>query len=69
MPAIRSELAMKAALLRNSTAIVTAFEYIQKAIEEAGYKDKVSLGIDAAASSFFDENEKSYTLKAGKHES
>ena len=40
-----------------------AFEYIQKAIEEAGYKNKVSLGIDAAASSFFDENEKRYTLK------
>lgn len=40
-----------------------AFEYIQKAIDEAGYKNKVSLGIDAAASSFFDENEKRYTLK------
>ena len=40
-----------------------AFEYIASAIEEAGYQDKVSLGIDAAASSFFDENEQSYTLK------
>jgi enolase len=40
-----------------------AFEYIQKAIEEAGYKNKVALGIDAAASSFFNENEKNYTLK------
>lgn len=40
-----------------------AFEYITSAIEEAGYQDKISLGIDAAASSFFDENEKSYTLK------
>lgn len=39
------------------------FEYIASAIEEAGYRDKVSLGIDAAASSFFDENEQSYTLK------
>lgn len=40
-----------------------AFEYILKAINEAGFKNKVSLGIDSAASSFFDENEKSYTLK------
>ena len=40
-----------------------AFEYIQKAIEEAGCKNKVFIGIDAAASSFFDESEKSYTLK------
>jgi len=40
-----------------------AFEYIASAIEEAGYQGKVSLGIDAAASSFFDENEGSYTLK------
>lgn len=40
-----------------------AFEYIIRAIEEAGYRGKVSLGIDAAASSFFDENEGSYTLK------
>jgi len=40
-----------------------AFEYISTAIEDAKYQDKVSLGIDAAASSFFDENEESYTLK------
>ncbi|MFH0930265.1 MAG: phosphopyruvate hydratase [Candidatus Moraniibacteriota bacterium] len=40
-----------------------AFEYIARAIEEAGYRGKISLGIDAAASSFFDENEQSYTLK------
>lgn len=40
-----------------------AFEYILKAINEAGFKNKVSIGIDSAASSFFDENEKSYTLK------
>lgn len=40
-----------------------AFEFINKAIDEAGYKKKVSLGIDAAASSFFDEKEGSYTLK------
>ncbi len=40
-----------------------AFEFITRAIEEAGYKGKVSLGIDAAASSFFDANENSYTLK------
>ena len=40
-----------------------AFEFIVRAIEEAGYKGKVTLGIDAAASSFFDKNEKKYTLK------
>jgi enolase len=40
-----------------------AFEYITRAIEETGCSGKVSLGIDAAASSFFDENEESYTLK------
>jgi len=40
-----------------------AFEFIGRAVQEAGYAEKVSLGIDAAASSFFDENEKSYTLK------
>ncbi|MCX6762615.1 MAG: phosphopyruvate hydratase [Candidatus Moranbacteria bacterium] len=40
-----------------------AFEYISRAIEETGCSGKVSLGIDAAASSFFDENEESYTLK------
>lgn len=40
-----------------------AFEFITKAIEESAYKGKVALGIDAAASNFFDKNEKSYTLK------
>jgi enolase len=40
-----------------------AFDFINNAIDEAGYRGKVSLGIDAAASSFFDENEGSYTLK------
>ncbi len=40
-----------------------AFEFINRAMEESGYKNKVSLGIDAAADSFFDENENSYTLK------
>lgn len=40
-----------------------AFEYITRAIEETGYKEKTSLGIDSAASGFFDENENSYTLK------
>ncbi|MFA5925441.1 MAG: phosphopyruvate hydratase [Parcubacteria group bacterium] len=40
-----------------------AFEYITKAIEESGYKDKVFIGIDAAVSSFFDPNQNIYTLK------
>ena len=42
-----------------------AFEYIEKAIEEAGYNfsGTVSIGIDAAASNFFDDSRASYTLK------
>ena len=42
-----------------------ALEYIGKAIEEAGYKlgEEVSIGIDAAASSFFDEENNSYIFK------
>jgi enolase len=40
-----------------------AFEFITRAIEEAGNKEKASLGIDAAASYFFDASENSYTLK------
>jgi enolase len=40
-----------------------AFEFISRSIKEAGYEHKVSIGIDAAASGFFDDNEKSYTLK------
>lgn len=40
-----------------------AFEYITRAIEEAGYKNKVSLGIDAAASSFLNGEQETYTLK------
>lgn len=40
-----------------------AFEFITRAIEEAGYKDKVFLGIDAAASSFLNAEQKTYTLK------
>lgn len=39
------------------------FEFITRAIEEAGYKEKISLGIDAAALYFFDASENSYTLK------
>jgi len=40
-----------------------AFEYINKAIDEVGYTGKVSLGVDAAASSFFNNEQKTYTLK------
>ncbi|MDD3486767.1 MAG: phosphopyruvate hydratase [Candidatus Moranbacteria bacterium] len=40
-----------------------ALEFINRAIEEAGYKNKVFLGLDAAASSFFDVDEQKYTLK------
>lgn len=40
-------------------------ELMKKAVEEAGYKlgQGVSLGIDAAASSFFNESEKQYLFK------
>lgn len=42
-----------------------ALELMNRAIEEAGYKKgkEVSTGIDAAASSFFDEKEKQYIFK------
>jgi enolase len=40
-----------------------AFEFISKAIELAGCKGKASLGIDAAASNFLNEDQKTYTLK------
>jgi len=42
-----------------------ALELMNRAIEEAGYKkgEEVSTGIDAAASSFFDEKEKQYIFK------
>jgi enolase len=44
---------------------VEAFEYIKKAVEGAGYKfgDSVFLGIDAAASNFFENEQGGYTLK------
>jgi enolase len=41
----------------------SAFDFISRAIDEAGYKNRVSIGIDAAASSFFDAQQKKYTLK------
>ena len=42
-----------------------ALEYIKKAIETAGYEfgEQIHIGIDAAASSFFDEQENKYILK------
>jgi enolase len=42
-----------------------ALELINLAIEKAGYKkgQEINLGIDAAASSFFDETEKQYVFK------
>jgi enolase len=42
-----------------------ALEFINQAIENAGYKKgiEVSTGIDSAASSFFDENEEKYIFK------
>ncbi|PIV83950.1 MAG: phosphopyruvate hydratase [Candidatus Moranbacteria bacterium CG17_big_fil_post_rev_8_21_14_2_50_44_12] len=48
--------------LEDNTA---AFEYLEKAIEETGYNfsGTVSIGIDAAASNFYDPDQQSYTLK------
>jgi len=42
-----------------------ALEFINKAIEEAGYKKggEIRIGVDAAASSFFDEKENRYIFK------
>ncbi len=40
-----------------------AFEFIARAIDEAGYKGKVTLGLDAAATEFFNADEERYTLK------
>jgi len=42
-----------------------ALEFINQAIEKAGYKKgvEVNIGIDSAASSFFDENEEKYIFK------
>lgn len=42
-----------------------ALEFINNAILQSGYKlgSEVCLGIDAAASSFYDENDKNYVLK------
>lgn len=42
-----------------------ALEFINQAIEKAGYKkgEEVNIGIDSAASSFFDENEEKYIFK------
>jgi enolase len=44
---------------------VEAFDFIERAIRETGYnfQGTVSIGIDAAASGFFDENRQIYTLK------
>jgi enolase len=40
-----------------------AFKFITNAINETGYKGRVSIGIDAAVSFFFDPNQNIYTLK------
>ena len=39
------------------------WELITQAIKNAGYSDKISLGMDVAASEFFDESTKRYNLK------
>lgn len=42
--------------------IILALEILVKAIEKAGYTGKVKIGMDVAASEFYDENEKKYDL-------
>lgn len=42
--------------------IVLALDILVKAIDKAGYKGKIQIGMDVAASEFFDENEKKYDL-------
>lgn len=43
-----------------------ALEVIIKAIEEAGYENEFGLGLDAAASHFYDEKERKYLLMGRK---
>ena len=40
-----------------------ALDVLTEAIEKAGYKDKIVLGMDVAASEFYDEESKGYNLK------
>ncbi|MDD5489931.1 MAG: phosphopyruvate hydratase [Candidatus Moranbacteria bacterium] len=44
---------------------IEAFDFVEKAVEESGYNfsGTVSIGIDAAASNFFESGQATYTLK------
>ena len=39
-----------------------ALDILVKAIDKAGYKGQIKIGMDVAASEFFDEQEKKYDL-------
>lgn len=41
---------------------ILALDILVKAIEKAGYSGKIKIGMDVAASEFFDEQEKKYDL-------
>ena len=41
---------------------LSALDIIVQAIDKAGYKGKVKIGMDVAASEFYDEKEKKYDL-------
>lgn len=41
---------------------ILALDILVKAIEKAGYTGKIKIGMDVAASEFFDEQEKKYDL-------
>ncbi len=43
-------------------SILLALDILVKAIDKAGYNGKIKIGMDVAASEFFDEQEKKYDL-------
>ena len=42
--------------------IILALDILVKAIEKAGYTGKIKIGMDVAASEFYDEQQKQYDL-------
>lgn len=42
--------------------LYVALDILVKAIDKAGYTGKIKIGMDVAASEFYDENEKKYDL-------
>jgi len=44
------------------SCLILALDIIVKAIDKAGYNGKIKIGMDVAASEFFNEKEKNYDL-------